>query len=163
MAPREHVISLLKFTRTISEGILKDIPEHKLTYQASPFDNHPLWVMSHLAGTDAWIAGVSGIPGVEVSERISKATGMGSKPVDDPAQYAPAAEVRRAFDSSRAAILRWLETASDAALNADIRDKTGGFATTVLDALYKLAWHEGWHMGQAATVRKALGLPPVMG
>jgi hypothetical protein len=116
-------------------------------------------VLGHLAGTDAWIGGVLGAP-VSVSESIQKAFGMGSKPT--PTGNPSIADVKKAYADSRAALLSWLKAAPDSALTIDLKEKTGGFATDGIDALLKIAWHEGFHFGQVANVRKALGLPPSM-
>lgn len=163
MTPRQHAASLLKFTRAISMGILKDYPEDKYTFQTSPADNHAMWSMMHTAMTDAWIGGVVGIPGVSNPQGWDKLAGGGSKPVNDAKKYPSLAEVKKVFEGNRAAVLAWLEKASDKELTASLKEKTGGFAEDVLDGMFKLSWHEGWHFGQVATLRKALGLPPTMG
>lgn len=161
MTPRQHAIALLEFTRKISNDILAGIPDDKLTHQPSPTDNHPLWVMGHLAGSDVWIANTLNIPGVDVPESVIKAYGSGSKP--SASGNPPAAVVRKAFDDSRAKVLAWFKAAPDSALAVDLKEKTGGFATDPIDAMFKLSWHEGWHLGQVANVRKSLGLPNVLG
>ena len=163
MTPRQHANAVLKFTRKISSDILKDYPEAKFTWQNSPADNHPAWVLGHLAMTDAWIAGAVGAKGASVPDGWDKLFGQGSKPVNDPKKYPPVAELKKAFDANRAAVLNWFEAASDKDLAMPLGEKTGGFMTDPVDGMFKLAWHEGWHMGQVATLRKGLGLPPVMG
>jgi hypothetical protein len=35
--------------------------------------------------------------------------------------------------------------------------------TDPADGLVKLAWHDGWHGGQLAGIRKSLSLPNVFG
>jgi hypothetical protein len=159
MNTRQHAIAFFEFTRWYSDNLLKDIPESKYTYQPSPTDNHILWVMGHLAGTDAWIGGVIGAP-VNVSKTIQEAFAMGTKP--KASGNPSAAEVRKAFVDSRAALVDWLKKAPESALTMDLKEKTGGFATDTIDAMLKIAWHEGFHFGQVANVRKALGLPPTM-
>lgn len=161
MTPRQHAVALLQFTRKVSNDILAGITDDKLTYQPSPTDNHVLWVLGHLAATDAWIGGVLGISDVNVPEAVMKAFSGGAKP--SATGNPPAAEVRRAFSEARGAVLRWLEAASESALTIDLKEKTGGFANDPIDALLKMSWHEGWHMGQVANVRKALKLPNVLG
>lgn len=159
MNTREHAISMLEFARWYSDNLLKGFPEEKFTHQPSPSDNHVLWVMGHLAGTDAWIAGVVGAK-VDVPKNIQEAFGMGStpKPLGNP----PTAEVIKSFRDSRAALLAWLKSAPESALTMNLSEKTGGFATDVIDAMLKIAWHEGFHFGQVANIRKSLGLPPSM-
>jgi len=163
MTPRQHAVSLLKFVRDYSNKLIKDFPEGKATFQASPTDNHLAWVLGHLASTDAWIGGALGIPGTAVPETYGKLFGGGSKPLPDPKAYPPLAELRKAFENGRAAVLKWLETAPDAALATPLADKTGGFCTDPIDGALKIAWHEGWHFGQVANCRKALGLPNALG
>jgi len=161
MTPRQHATALLEFTRKMSNDILGGIPDDKLTHQPSPTDNHVLWVLGHLAATDAWIAGVLSIPGVNVPESVTKAFSGGAKP--SATGNPPSADVRKAFNDSRGAVIRWLGAAPDSALTVDLKEKTGGFASDPIDAMLKMSWHEGWHMGQVANVRKALGLPNVLG
>jgi hypothetical protein len=162
MNAREHAVSYLKWIRRRSAETLKGFPEDKLCFQNCPADNHPLWVMGHLALTDQWIGGLAGVS-VDVPARYAEFFGQGTKPQGDARKYPPAAEVRQAFDDSRAALVRWLETAAEAMLAADLREQTGGFATDMLDAFLKLGWHEGWHFGQVATLRKSLSLPSAHG
>ncbi len=163
MTPRQHAVSLLEFTRKISRDMMKDFPEGKATFQPSPTDNHLMWALGHIASTDAWIGSTLGITGTAVPESFTKPFGGGSKPVNDPKAYPPLAEVRKAFDGGRGAFIKWLETAPDSALAQPLTEKTGGFCSDPIDAALKLAWHEGWHFGQVANCRKALGLPNVMG
>lgn len=163
MTSRQQVIDLLKFVRSISDGILKGFPEDKMTWQTGPEDNHALWVLGHLASTDGWLASMVNAPGTTAPESWQKPFGQGSKPVSDPKQYPSVAELKKAFDENRAAVLKWFETAPESALATPLKDKTGGFMNDPIDGAMKIAWHEGWHMGQVATLRKALGLPSVMG
>jgi hypothetical protein len=39
---------------------------------------------------------------------------------------------------------------------------TGGMATQRLDVISRVAWHDGWHLGQIAALRRTLGLPSAM-
>jgi hypothetical protein len=161
--PRQHAINVLKFARTVSMDMLKGYPENKYTWQTGPEDNHPAWVMGHLAMTDVWIAGALGAPGTTAPAGWDKLFGGGAKPSSDPKAYPPIAELKKHFDGNRAAILNWIEAASDQDLAMSLKEKSGGFALDPVDAAFKLAWHEGWHFGQVATLRKAQGLPNVMG
>lgn len=156
-----RIAELMHFVRLFSIKTVNDWPAERLTFQRGPEDNHPLWVMGHIAGTDAWIGGLLKIPGTEVPESFQKLFGQGTKPVSDASIYPSLGEVRGYFDGARTAIRHWLDNADDAALATPLKDVTGGFASDAQDALHKLMWHEGWHIGQVATLRKALGLPNV--
>jgi hypothetical protein len=163
MTPRERAAALLKFTRSCSTGLLKDFPENKWTFQRSASDNHVLWALGHMVLTDAWFASILNIPGVKAPDGWDKLFGTGTKPVGDASKYPAPSEVRKQFDASHAAVLKWLETCPESSLQGSLKDKTGGFALDPIDAMHKLSWHEGWHFGQVATLRKELGLPPSMG
>lgn len=161
MTPKQQAKSLLTWVRSVSNLTLTDIPESAMTRQGTPHDNHPLWVLGHLASTDAWIGGLLGIPGMTMPDR--KLFGQGSRPVSDSKAYPACVEVKRVFDGNRAALLEWLEGATNAALETPLKEKTGGFTTDPIDAMHKIAWHEGWHFGQITSVRKALNLKSVVG
>lgn len=163
MTPRQHAVSLLQFVRKCSTDIMKDFPPNKATFQASPTDNHLAWVLGHLASTESWLGSKMSIPGTGVPESYGKLFGGGSKPLPDLKAYPSLAELRKVFDGGRAATIKWLETAPDSALVTSLKETTGGFANDPIDAAFKLAWHEGWHFGQVANCRKAIGLPNAMG
>ena len=159
----KSAFSLLAFTRSMSDKMVSDFPADKATYQPSPTDNHAVWVLGHIAATDWWVASVLDIPGVNVPESYGTLFGGGSKPTGDAKAYPTLAEVTRVFQASRAALLKWYETAPASALSVDLTKKSNGFTTDPVDCLFKLSWHEGWHFGQLASVRKALGLANKLG
>jgi hypothetical protein len=99
----------------------------------------------------------------EVPESYEKLFGFQSKAVASLDAYPPIAEVRQQFDESRRALIAWLEQADDEQLMKAVDDGGMGFAKTALDALSKQMWHEGWHAGQIAPLRRALGLKPAFG
>lgn len=162
MSSRQHAIELLKWARKVSTDMLNGFPKDKATFQPSPTDNHVVWVLGHLASTDAWIGSVLDIPGTGVPASYAGHFGSGTKPTPDPRDYPPFDEVLKAFHATREALVRWYSTAPDASLAASLKEKSGGFTSDPIDALYKLSWHEGWHFGQVASVRKALGMPSVI-
>ena len=66
------------------------------------------------------------------------------------------------LDLENAVVLAWLDTADEKVMAIPLKETTGGFADDGTDLCMKLCWHEGWHVGQIATLRRALGLPGVM-
>lgn len=161
MTTRAHLIDLMQFTRMMFLKAINDWPADKLTYQTGPEDNHLIWTVGHLATTDAWLGSVLKIPGTEVPEAYQALFGMGSKPQSDPKAYPPFAEVRGYLDGCRSAVRNWLETADEKALAVPLKEATGGFANDGIDMLMKICWHDGWHLGQVTTLRRALGLPSI--
>jgi hypothetical protein len=110
--------------------------------------------------TDAWILKTVGAQCPATPDGWDKLFGSGSKPVNDPKTYPSIAELKKQFDATRAALLNWLEAAPEKDLAVPLKEKTGGFALDPVDAAFKVAWHEGWHFGQVATLRKGAGSSP---
>lgn len=157
---RDQAVSLLEFARSYSHGVLKGIPDDKYTFQPSKTDNHVSWVLGHLTGTQAWMAGVLKIGDLGVPKDIAEAYGMKSKPTPQ-VTHTPE-QLRDAFEKAHAAFINWYKAADEAALKQDLSAATNGFASDPIDAAHKIAWHEGFHMGQVANVRKALAIETFM-
>lgn len=98
----------------------------------------------------------------KMPENYNALFGYKSQPQGNVKAYPPFAEVKKNFQAAREALINAAKAASDKSLEQPLGEKGGGFATDGLDALLKGAWHEGWHAGQIAEVRKALGLKPSM-
>ena len=160
---RDHLISNLNWTRQCTEDIIKGFPENKLTFQTNETDTHVLWTLGHLILSDRWILSMVGGGEYEVPESYEKLFGFQSKAVASADAYPPIAELRRHFDESRRRLVAWLEQVDDDQLKKAVDDGGMGFAKTALDALSKQMWHEGWHAGQIAPLRRALGLKPAFG
>ena len=158
---RDQLVSLLVMTRGITDKLIDGMPDDALTHQPSPSDNHALWTMGHLAGADCYFGGLCGAT-THQPDSYEALFGMNSKPGPRHA-YPPVQAVRDTYKSTRHAVLEWLRHASDADLSKDLREQSKGFVTDPVNAMMLTAWHEGWHAWQVAGVRKALGLPSVIG
>jgi len=168
MTSVKHAVEMMKFSHGMLDTMLKGIPDDKAAFQLHPTSNHVLWTLGHLACTYAWFATTIDAKAAEGSgphclpEAFGKQFGMGSKPSGDASVYPPLAEMRRKYDESFAAYLKMVEGLTEADAWGPCASDTGGFASSKLDAAYKCAWHDGWHLGQIADLRRALGLPSVM-
>ncbi len=160
---RDRAIGIAEFAHGMTAKFLRGFSDAQLTAQPAGLPNHALWTVGHLAVTAQWLAGmIDGKPGT-LPASYDKLFGYGSTPIDDPAAYPPYAEVLREFDSTFARVIDAARALDDAGLHAPCTCDTGGFCSDKLDAINKGAWHEGWHLGQLASLRKALGLPSAMG
>ncbi len=160
---RKDIIAHLAFSRSMSHKAIEGWPADKLAFQRTAADNHPLWVVGHIAGTDAWLGSVIGIPGMSVPGDAHKLFGMGSKPLPSAKDYPPLADLVAAMDNNRKLFIDWYQNATDAQLGISLKEATGGFLSDPVAALLLSAWHEGWHFGQVATLRKELNLPSMFG
>ena len=138
------------------------VPESASTFQTSPADNHVLWNIGHLATSYAWFTSLIDGRAVEVPAGYMQLFGYQSKPNPDRSVYPPLDEVRRAYSAAFKQLAGAVASQSEAELAMPTASDSGGFAKDRLDAIYKAAWHDGWHGGQISTIRRALALPSVM-
>jgi hypothetical protein len=160
-AARARCVEILTFARRTINKFFGGIPDDKLTAQAPGLPNHALWTQGHLACTAAWALSLITGEKDAVPEHYNGLFGMNSSPADDPGRYPPAVEVRGYFDSTFDKLVAAASKLNDAALDQPV--EAGGFAKDKGELLTRCAWHEGWHLGQIADLRRALGLPPAMG
>jgi hypothetical protein len=160
---RAQLRAELDFARSMVHAVLEDFPEDRVTFRATPADNHVLWTVGHLACTDLWALTMLGVDVDGLPDAWAGLFGYQSTLLDDPAGYPEFADVRAHFERARATLNAWLDGASDADLLRPIDDGGMDFAKDAAEALGKCAWHEGWHAGQLSTLRRAAGLPPAFG
>lgn len=156
---KQLALDNMKFAHAYAQKLTKDFPDSKALFQSCPTDNHLLWTLGHLATTNGWFAilldanAKSAIP-----ETFNALFGMESKPSPDPKAYPPIAEIRKHFEDSFALVVKLFDATPDAQMTAEPATNGYGFCTSKVDVALKSAWHEGYHLGQIASLRKALGI-----
>ncbi|MBX3317434.1 MAG: DinB family protein [Phycisphaeraceae bacterium] len=157
-----QAIAFLRFAASTADAQIGSMPDEHALSQLHGADNHAAWTLGHQALSRAWFA--SSISGVmpPIPETYSALFGGKSKPSADPGMYPSLDELRANYSSSLHALIAAAESLTDADLDKPAHGDSGGWLTSRLDALLKAAWHEGWHGGQIATLRRGLGLPPLM-
>ncbi len=162
---REMIVENLKFSRMMLEAMLKDYPEDKATWQSNPGDNHPIWVLGHLAGTDAWMLKMVGEDktedGTPLVPESYKSFDFGSTCVDDPDQYPSLAEVTAVFQAVNDRVMHVIENATEDLLLKPLDEASGGFLKHFVQGASMSGFHMGWHGGQISVLRRAMELPPV--
>lgn len=158
----DQVIAFLRFAAATSDAQLNAVPDEHALAQLPGASNHLAWTLGHQALSRAWFA--SSISGQmpPIPERYNALFGMKSAPSNDPGLYPSLDELRRHYSASLHALLASAESLSDDDLTKPAYGDSGGWLTTRLDAILKAGWHEGWHGAQIATLRRGLGLPPLM-
>lgn len=158
MTATAHHLDYLDFAHDMAVKAAA-FPDDKATVQAPGQPNHCLWTLGHLAETYNWAASLFDGNPRSLPAEYATHFGMGSTPTADPKAYPPVAEVRANFDRAFERMRSAAAGMSQAQLNESLKEATRGFADTKLDLIYKMAWHDGWHLGQLSTLRKFLGLP----
>ena len=160
-APAAGLLHQLRFARGATERIISDIPTDQLCAQPGSGLNHAMFVVGHLACTDDFFLKEFGGRPLALSERWHQA--FSGTPTSDASKYPAFAEVKKAFDERREALITWLEGLSEAQLDAPTPEKWRAYAPTMRDVAFFAAWHEGYHGGQVSTLRRAFGLGPALG
>jgi hypothetical protein len=162
MDAKTGALAALRMSRGLFNQLIADFPADKAAFQPCPTDNHLLWFLGHMPFGYAYFAQVLGGKITDPPEAWKPLFGPGSKPEPDAKKYPPIAELKASFDRTFDEFLAIVEKmpvedlAKPPAISAD-------WLPNRLAALHAVIWHEGWHGGQLASVRKALGLPNVMG
>ncbi len=163
MTVLERAKVLLGFARYWTMSFLRGIPEDRYTWQPWAGANHVTWTLGHLMVTDNWILKTLGGADRDPDGRLAAIYGMGSRPEPDAARYLPPEELKRAMAAARQELLQFAEQMSEEELLRPNEGDLQRFAPDRVGMLYSLAWHEGMHGGQLTAIRKALGLPPIIG
>ncbi|HWB19563.1 MAG TPA: DinB family protein [Phycisphaerales bacterium] len=158
----------MQFARTMLTNLLKDFPADKATFQPFKTDNHAMWILGHLALTDHWFLSIlknvapnAAIPKAP-PENWNKLFGHKSVPTPSASAYPSFSEVRAAADAAHNALVKALASLSHDQRVQHFGEAGGGFVADANDLIIKSIWHDGWHAGQLASIRRALGLPPSM-
>lgn len=154
---RDRAIAQAQFARKIVNRYATGFDD--VTAQPANLPNHLLWSLGHLAATASWFNTLMAknanhtVPG-----NYESLFGMDSKPTSDPSAYPSFEEVRSHFDSSFDTLIANAMKFNDDELQAPPEQDGHGFVSDKLDCLFKLAWHEAWHLGQIVDQRRALGI-----
>ncbi len=154
----ETGLAALAFSRHILDGFLSDFPEEKLTYQPFPGANHVLWNAGHLALTDDFFLIQLGGKQAQCPESWNELFWMGSTPIDEPGKYPSLAEIQKALQDNRAALVKWFKAMTPEELTEPLPDDYEGFASDRCKLISTIACHETMHTGQISVIRNALKL-----
>lgn len=157
-----QLLESFRFTAKFADSQLEGLPDEHALAQLPGADNHKAWTLGHQAISRAWFASSIGGEMPKMPDTYTALFGTASKPTSDPGLYPPLDELRANYRVAFDAVVRAIESLTDADLHKPAHGDSGGFITSRLDAIAKAVWHEGWHGGQVATLRRGLGLPPMM-
>ncbi|QDU44282.1 YCII-related domain protein [Symmachiella dynata] len=140
------------------EDTVADIPDERLAEQPGGVVNHPAWTLSHLNASLGFLLSLLDETEGDSAEEENKKYGYGSIPVTDRSHYASQSELL--------ATLKQRHELVDSAVRAKHREYFSRptpemlqeFAPTIgRIAIYLLASHESYHLGQLMQWRRAAG------
>ncbi len=159
-ADRNLLRDAIALAQAFTERLLADFPADQARFRPAPTDNHAQWILGHVAvGYDDVAALLDGEP------RRLDAThrglyGWSSKPSDTARDEEPPFDVLvERLARSRDRLREAVDAASDEQLAAPPPDDLAYIGPTHAALAMSCAWHEGWHAGQLASIRRALGRP----
>ncbi len=137
------------------EGVTREQGVARVVGEANPL----YWVAAHVTTTRYGLAQLIGLDRQRPwGTRFTRGREMG-----DPASIPDAEEIRAAWDALRTPLTTRIGQLGDAELDAPSPRKLPVEDASVLGAVAFLAYHEGYHVGQMALVRKVLGLGGLVG
>ncbi len=143
-------------------GLLQQIEGNQWFAQVVPGGQHALWIAGHFA-----VADDLGLRSVGVERRfLEEFDGVfgGSAPVTgDAGAYPDVPRVLRCVEEAHERFIGALERVTEADLARESSGAISEFAPDLGTLVSAHVWHEGFHTGQLALIRRGLGLPVCFG
>jgi hypothetical protein len=139
-------------TNSLTKGFEGLAPEEWLRRPGEK-SNHLSWVVGHIIWARAAVAGMLGSP---FSKPWFPLVARGSK-IADAAEYPSSAELSLALQEVTALLNTAMENASEEALSVPAPGRTPSADGKLSGTVSFLAWHDTFHVGQAAYLRCWLG------
>ena len=149
------VLAVLKLDTRLFEKALCGLDRDALVRPGVARGNPPIWIAAHLAGARYGMMALLGQPR---AFPLGTSFGRGAT-LPETAALPQIAEVLAVWREISALFVDAVAHASDAALAATSPRSFPSDDKSVLGGLAFLAYHEGYHLGQLALIRKALGHP----
>ena len=144
---------------SLFEMALDGLSEEELLQSVGDDSNPMIWLVGHLTSVRINLLNVLGH-----KQEVSWASRFNrGETIDDRSEYPPMEQMLAVWKETTAALMARLEEISDAELSAEspiglpIPDKT------VRGTISFMAYHEGYHVGQMAYLRKWLGKGSLVG
>ncbi len=148
-------------TTALLTRFLVGFDDGNVTKQAPHLPNHVAWVLGHLALTMHRAS--EKITGREAPLSWDPAPFVfGSTPTADRGAYPRLEELRRRFDDAQKRLIEVIRAAGDEGL-AETVPWGQGSTTTKRDLAVRMVFHNGIHAGQIIDLRRAIGMPRVIG
>jgi len=166
MKATDFAKAAMETSRTLVTGLITDMKDAPLTQPTKNGGNHPLWVLGHLAYSEANI--VNHIMLGETNPLIEwkDIFGSGSTPVTDASKYPAFDDVMAKFEEVRERTMTLLNGFTDDDLDKPAKNcppERKDFMGTIGLCLVILALHPAMHFGQVADARLADGRKPLFG
>ena len=130
--------------------------------QPFPGGNHPMWIIGHLAVTEARLHQIL-FDEPNAMEHWKPLFDWGTEPSTDLERYPPISEVLSRYRELRKKTIEYLKSLNDDDLDAPTKCPPPGMEKafdTVGNSLLTFASHQAFHGGQASVARRSSGRSP---
>jgi hypothetical protein len=149
------VLEIIKLDTKLFEKALGGLDRQALVRPAVEHANPVIWIAGHLASARF---GMAALLGEKRASPLAPVFGKGAQ-VPEEAALPQVDEVLAAWREISEILPTRLAEATEAQLAAPSPRRFPGGDQSVLGGLAFLTYHEGYHLGQLALIRKSLGLP----
>ena len=157
---RNHILGIYAHTLEQVERVCDGIPDARLAEIPHEGSHHAAWVIGHLAIASDMAGKFLGVE-AGVPEAWGGWCMPGTGAQDDRDQYPSKDELLETLKKAHAVVAPAFEGASDELLASEMPNEEYRefFPTIGMLAVYMLAHHESYHLGQLSTWRRAIGMP----
>lgn len=160
----ETIRAALEISQNWAFSLIEDMKNAPATMPTPKGGNHPLWVLGHLACSEASIVGQFILGEQNPLARWDALFGMNSEPSSDLSRYPTWDELAAEYQKVRARTLQLVSGYTDRDLDKPSKAPAdyAAFFGTIGKCLLSVALHMTFHGGQVADARRAAGRKPIL-
>ncbi len=165
MTAIEFIRMGLETSKAATLGLIEDMKDAPLTQPTAKGGNHPLWILGHLAYSEANVVNHIILGNENPLIHWKGLFGDGGEPVADAARYPSMKELTEAFDVARSNTLGVLDGLAESDLDQPSKNcppDREAFFGTIGKCFLILTLHPAMHRGQVADARRVLGRQPLV-
>lgn len=151
MFNKEVIQTIYKRNYNAIKAYVKDISNEESRINPQPAGNNINWTLGHIVGYRSYILNILEQEPFWDEETFAPYN-FGSDPLPED-KGLPLDELIKQLDESQETLMTTLETLDEAFLETELNDGK----TTVGARLEFFSWHEGYHTGQLALLRRIAG------
>ena len=154
----EHLTHTYAFNLEHIKKIVTDVSDEQMTLQPNGLVNHPAWTIGHLASASDMLAKILGLEST-FPEKWKEACKTGGTPSGDAGLFPSKDQLLAELSNQHARIAEAVKQASPESLAAESAEDFRKMFPTAGDiVMYIMSAHEGTHIGQLQTWKRAAGL-----
>jgi uncharacterized damage-inducible protein DinB len=145
---------MFKFDAGFLKKQLEGISDSDLHKRINNAGSSIHWIVGHITASRTQICQLIGAKAEFKHSDLFKGDG---KDLQDPSAYPAISELFKSFDSATRKLNKRLGELTEKDLKKEGKGKWPQGGKTMLDGITFMCWHEGWHLGQIAYLKKRLG------